>query len=115
MGHDLVGYDRDDRIIRGMAAMGWTVTRDAFATRTDDQAANWQLVRAGCGIGFGQIAVGARDPDLVRLFPDLPIPPLPIWLTAHETLRRTPRVRRVWDVLAERLGVLDKGYDRQQS
>jgi DNA-binding transcriptional LysR family regulator len=107
LNHDLVGFDRDDRIIRGMAQMGWAVTRETFATRTDDQAANWQLVRAGCGIGFGQVAA-ARDDDAVeRLFPDLPIPPLPIWLAAHEALRRTPRVRRVWDVLAHRLAALD--------
>lgn len=106
LNHDLVGYDRDNRIIRGMAEMGWSVTRDAFATRTDDQAANWQLVRAGCGIGFGQVAAAEGDDAVVRLFPELPIPPLPIWLTAHEALRRTPRVRRVWDVLADRLGAL---------
>ncbi len=98
--HDFVGYDRDDRIIRGMAELGWKISRDFFGIRTDDQAAYWHLVRAGCGLGVGQVAAVREDKDLVRLFPDLHIPPLPVWLTAHEAMRRTPRVRRVWEALA---------------
>ena len=34
-----------------------------------------------------------------RVVPDLPLPLLPVWLTAHEAMRRTPRIRRVWDML----------------
>ena len=101
--HDMVGYDRNDLIIRGIAEMGWRIGRDHFTTRCDDQAAYWHLVRAGCGIGFSPVAVGRAEPGMVRLFPDLPIPPLPVWLTAHEAMRRTPRIRRVWDHLAEAL------------
>ena len=102
LGHDFVGYDRDRRIIEGMAQMGWQVGRDFFAIRTDDQAAYWHLVRAGAGLGVGQVAV-ARSPELVRLFPDLPIAPLPVWLAAHEAMRTTPRIRRVWQALADGL------------
>ena len=64
------------------------------------------MVRAGCGIGVGQVLVGQSDPDIEQIFPDLPIPALPIWLAAPETLRRTPRIRRVWDHLADRIGAL---------
>ena len=35
--------------------------------------------------------------------PDLPLPGLPLWLAAHEALRHTPRIRRVWDLLADGL------------
>ena len=101
--HEFVGYDRDDRIIRGMARMGWKVTRDMFVVRTDDQAAYWHLVRAGCGLGISQVLALRGEPNLVRLLPDLPIPPLQVWLTAHEAMRSTPRIRRVWDALAEGL------------
>ena len=97
--HEFVGYDRDRRLIEGMAQMGWQVGRDFFAPRTDDQAAQWHLVRAGAGLGIGLVAVGGAEPDLVRLFPELPIPPLPVWLVAHEAMRHTPRIRRVWQAL----------------
>ena len=106
MAHEFIGYDRDDRIIRGMAELGWKVSREDFSIRTDDQAAYWHLVRAGCGLGVGQVAFLGKDPDLVRLFPDLPIPPLPVWLSAHEAMRNTPRVRLVWDALAQGLARL---------
>lgn len=103
---DWVGYDRNDLMIRGMRAAGWPVTRDFFKLRTDDQAAHWQLVRAGGGVGVMQQAIGGRDPGVERLVPEVPLPTLPVWLTAHGALRKTPRVTRVWDVLAEALAAL---------
>lgn len=115
-GHDLVGFDRSDLILRGMRDMGLHVTRDDFAVRCDDQVTYWELVRAGCGIGFGQRPVGLADDALCELFPGLPIPPLPVFLAAHETMRRTPRVALAWSVLEETFAdLLTKGPDRSQS
>jgi DNA-binding transcriptional LysR family regulator len=105
-GHRFVGYDRDDRIIRGFRHMGYSVSRDFFGTRTDAQTVYWELVRAGCGLGIGQVLLGDRDPLVERVVPDLPLPVLPVWLTAHETMRRTPRIRRVWEMLEEDLAPL---------
>lgn len=96
---DWVGFDRNELIIRGMAEAGWNVDRGFFKLRTDDQAAYWQLVRAGGGVGVMQQAIGEHDPIVERLMPDLPLPELPVWLTAHEEVRRARRVARVWDAL----------------
>jgi DNA-binding transcriptional LysR family regulator len=104
--HSFVGYDRDDRIIRGFREMGYSVARDFFGTRTDAQAVNWELVRAGCGLGIGPVLIGDREPLVERVVPDLPLPVLPVWLTAHEAMRRTPRIRRVWEMLEEDLAPL---------
>jgi DNA-binding transcriptional LysR family regulator len=106
LGHSFVGYDRDDRILRGFRELGFPVTRDFFGTRTDAQGVNWELVRAGCGLGIGQVLLGDRDPLVERVVPDLPLPVLPVWLTAHEAMRRTPRIRRVWEMLEEDLAPL---------
>ena len=97
--HTMIGYDRDDRIIQGMRAMGWQATRDVFDVRCDDQNTYWELVRAGCGIGFTQQFVANKAPEVQRILPDLPLDPLPIWLAAPEAMRSTPRVKRVWDLL----------------
>ncbi len=101
--HDFVGYDRDERIIRLMRAMGHDVTRADFPLRCDDQVVHWELVRAGCGIGGMQVRTAEGDPAVERILPDLPLPALPLWLAAPESLRRNPRIRRVWDFLAEAL------------
>lgn len=103
MRHDLIGYDSNDLIIRTMREMGWPATRDMFTTRCDNQASYWQLLRAGCGIGFSQSNVARKDPEVEELDLGLDLPPLPVWLTAHQAMRQTPRIRRVWSLLAEGL------------
>ncbi|MFP4275371.1 MAG: LysR family transcriptional regulator [Paracoccaceae bacterium] len=101
--HDLVGYDANPLILRSMREMGWPAERGWFALRCDDQAAYWELVRAGCGIGFGQLAVGRADPLLEELLPGSGLPTLPLWLAAPEAMRRTSRITFVWERLAEGL------------
>lgn len=101
--HDMVGYDSNDLIVRTMRDMGWPITRDSFAMRCDNQATYWELVRAGCGIGFSQAAIGRVDPLVTELDFGIQIPPLPVWLAAHQAMRQTPRIRRVWDLLDEGL------------
>lgn len=99
MRHDFVGYDRNDQIIHAMQAMGWPATRATFKVRCDNQSAYWELVCAGCGIGFSQVTAGQANPNIEEVLPDLVMPTLPVWLTAHEAMRQTPRVSRVWDML----------------
>lgn len=100
---DFVGFDRSDLILRMMAGFGISRRREDFPLRCDDQIVYWNLVRAGLGIGGMQSAIGDADPLVERVAPFLPLPPLPLWLTAPEALRQTPRVRRVWDHLAAAL------------
>lgn len=101
--HDFVGYDTHLHIIDGMAAFGIIVDRDQFKVRCDDHIAYWELVRAGCGIGFAQANVGRADPLVGEIMMGIEMPRLPIWLTAHEAMRQTPRIRRVWELLEQGL------------
>lgn len=101
--HDLVGYDRSEKIIRGMREKGLSLERDAFGIRCDNQTTYWALVRSGCGLGFGQLGIGLADAEVEQVLPDLPLPSLPVWLTAHQALRQSPRLSRVWDMLLEGL------------
>lgn len=100
MRHQMVGYDRDERLVRGMRDLGFDVRPDWFTVRTDDQVAYWQFVVAGCGIGVGQTVVADRFPGVRRIMADVTLPVLPVWLTAHPALRHQPRVATVWDALA---------------
>lgn len=101
--HDLVGFDSNDLIIAKMQAKGWPASKENFATRCDLQSAYWELIRAGCGIGFSQVQVAEADPAVEILPLGVDIPVLPVWLAAPQAMRQTPRIRRVWDLLAEGL------------
>ncbi|MBL0092769.1 MAG: LysR family transcriptional regulator [Piscinibacter sp.] len=100
-GHRLIGFDRDDGILKGFAQMGMPLTREHFALRTDAQIAYGQLVAAGAGIGFVAQYNLRHWPGVVALLPQLAIPPLPCWLAVHREIRASRLVRRVYDYLAE--------------
>ncbi|OIQ44745.1 MAG: LysR family transcriptional regulator [Roseobacter sp. MedPE-SW] len=106
--HDLVGYDSNDLILNTMRQMGWQADRSAFAMRCDNQTTYWELVRAGCGIGFCQSTVARADDCVAELDLGVNIPALPVWLTAHSAMRETPRIRRVWSLLAKALKTAGK-------
>ena len=101
LAHRLIGYDRDETIVRGFAAMGLSLQRESFALRTDDQVAYGRLVATGAGIGFVARYNIRHWPGVVALLPQLGIPALPCWLAVHREIRSNRLVRRVYDFLAE--------------
>jgi DNA-binding transcriptional LysR family regulator len=101
LAHRLIGYDRDDSIVRGFALSGLDTAREHFALRCDDQVAYGRLVAAGAGIGFVAHYAMRQWPGVRALLPMLAIPPLPCWLAVHREIRGSRVVRRVYDYLAE--------------
>ncbi len=102
--HDIIGYDRNKSMIEGFREAGMEVDHDFFPVRCDNNTVVWELVRAGAGLGFGMERAGREDPLLIQIDTGIDIPPLHVWLAAHEAVRRSPRVDAVWTVLAQRLG-----------
>jgi DNA-binding transcriptional LysR family regulator len=98
--HDLIGLDTSDLIIAGARAMGFELARGDFILRSDSQTALWELLRAGLGIGFAQRRLVADTPGMVRILPDLLVPPLEVWLTTHRELFTSRRIRAIYDALA---------------
>lgn len=101
--HRVIGHDLDDSLIRGFRHFGLNLAPDFFPYRCDDFVAYWHMVRAGLGIGFVADYVARTDPAVSALLPQLVIPPLPVWLAVHREIRGTPRIRAVFDFLAENL------------
>lgn len=99
-GHVLIGPDRasgDLARVEALAAQAGVALR--FAIRTDTHPAQLAAARAGLGIAVVQVPIGARD--LVRLLPELVVHELDVWIVAHEDLRRSARIDRVFQHLAE--------------
>jgi DNA-binding transcriptional LysR family regulator len=88
-----------ERAIEISASVGHPLQRSDFCFRSMSAVAQLQAVEAGVGIA-GLLAVfAANRPSLVRVFPDLVAQPVSVWLCAHEDLRRSQRMRRVFDHL----------------
>lgn len=98
--YDWIGMDRSELMLRQFQAHSFQVDREFFGFRCDNQIVGWHAMQAGLGIGAGLARVAQATPDIERVFGELPLPPLPVWLTAHRELRNTPRMRIVFDALA---------------
>jgi len=98
-GHALIGEDRGPTLDAALAAAGLDGAALRFAVRSDNDAVQLALLRAGAGIGVCQMPLAARH-WLVRVLPSFRAA-MPIWLVMHEDLRAVPRVRAVFDHLAE--------------
>ena len=61
-------------------------------------------VQAGLGIGFASVLTAARSAQIVRVVPGLRISPLGVWLAVHRQIRSNPRIRLVYDFLADAMG-----------
>ena len=99
----LIGFDRDDHSARAVAAGRLPISRDLFAFRADNDAAQMAALHAGLGIGLLQTGIAHQSPDLIEVLPGaLPIT-LECWLAVHEHQRDQPAIRAAWDALAEGL------------
>lgn len=101
--HELIGFDRSDLLIATARRMGFELSRSDFQVRTDSQTNNFELIRAGLGIGFAQATLVAATPGLVALLPELRPPPLEVWLTTHREVFTSRRIRAIYDQLGEGL------------
>ncbi|MDF7649405.1 LysR family transcriptional regulator [Pantoea sp. Acro-805] len=101
--HSLIGFDTANAFIRGVAKAYPLLSRESFAFRTNSDPAQLALIRAGAGIGFCQLGIAQRSPELIRLLPEQFCLSLPTWVTMHEDLRDNPLCRIVFDALVSGL------------
>lgn len=101
--HRLVGEDQSDVILRGFQRFDVPLRRENFSLRSDDIIVQWRAVSAGAGIGVVVDYMARRDPALVRVLPQVPVPSLPMWLVVHREIHANRTIRAVYDHLAEAL------------
>ena len=101
--HDLIGFDRSDLLISAAKGLGFDLKRTSFALRSDSQTAQWELLKAGLGVGFAQLGLVRETHGMRELLPMVLPPPLEVWLTTHRELFLSPRIRAIYDRLATAL------------
>ena len=105
----MIGFDRDSRTFRSAGAFARALKRSDFGFRCDSDTAQLAALRAGVGIGGCQEGVARRSKDLVPVLPGAFQITLEIWLVMHRDLKSTPRVKLLFDWLAEGLSDYVKG------
>ena len=108
--HKLIGFDRQTAYIRMMQKRYPMLEGTSFSFRSDHSIALHNALRAGIGIGFLQIPLANRDPNLVQLLPEIEVQ-IDTWIVMHENLKTSPRYRVTFDALVT--GLLD--YTKENS
>jgi DNA-binding transcriptional LysR family regulator len=99
-GHALIGFDRAPPFRALVKAVPVQLTREAFAFRCDNDLAHLPMIRAGFGIGACQHGIARRYPDLLPLLSAQFRIDLEMWIVMHNDLRRSHRMRLMFDHLA---------------
>jgi len=100
-GYDWIGLDQSDFYIKEFKLAGQIVNRDFFNIRCDNVMVGWQLALAGAGITPAYFSVAEKFPYMQPVYPESSVKKVPIWLVAHRELSTNPRMRIVYDALAE--------------
>jgi DNA-binding transcriptional LysR family regulator len=108
--HTVIGFDRENELIRRMQKQFGGFARASLAFRADSDLAQLAAIRAGFGIGICQAALAKRDAKLVRILPRKFSVALDTWIAMHEDLRGSPRCSATFSALAEGMAAYIKGH-----
>ncbi|MGP6089078.1 LysR family transcriptional regulator [Antarctobacter jejuensis] len=99
---EFIGFKDNDDFMSALQKRGIAVTPAHFPVLASSHWVHWEIARAGIGLGTVPCGLGDGAPDMRRALPGISFR-YPVWLVAHRELRTSPRVRIVWDLLAETL------------
>ena len=100
---NFLGFDRGDALLKGLNALGLSLTQESFPVITGNQLVQWELAKRGVGVAIMMEEIGDAEPLVTRALPELPPVPVPMWLTTHRELSTSRRLRVVFDLLFEGL------------
>ena len=97
-GHLLIDPDREHATLAALAGTG--IARRMIRFRSDSEGAQFNAMRAGMGIGTMQAGVARRNPALRQVLAERIAFWIECWLTMHEDLHASARIRLGADHLA---------------
>lgn len=101
---DFIGFRDNQAFLEGLVGRGLPLGDHNFPVTSANHLVQWELVRAGAGIGVMLTEIGDAEPIVRPAAPWFEPFVFPIWLVAHRELRTSRRVRLVFDRLAEEFG-----------
>jgi DNA-binding transcriptional LysR family regulator len=100
--HSCVAFDETARWLTGPGAtLERALSVASVAYRANSGQAQLAAIRAGCGIGAAARFLAERHTELEQVLPETEIA-LELWLITHPALRRSARIRALFDFLVQR-------------
>lgn len=104
-GHDFIGFDEEARSFEYYEEIGISVPKDRMQVRSGYGEVLVSMTREGLGICI--LPCGSYCEGLERILPDQVNITFPVWLVTHRELQTNPRIRLVFDHLAQALKLQD--------
>ncbi|GAA6178139.1 LysR family transcriptional regulator [Sulfitobacter pacificus] len=101
--HDWIALGPVPRMHGYMVGMGIPITLENFRIISENGVAAWEMCKAGLGISPMDEEVAAKTPELEKILPEHLHVTYPVWLVTHREIHTSPRIRLVFDLLAEAL------------
>ncbi|MCZ4257367.1 LysR family transcriptional regulator [Sulfitobacter sp. G21635-S1] len=100
----MIGYGEPAQMLPQIAALKLPLNTANFVHWSESGVVGWEMVRHGLGMGLMSETLGTRTTGVAPVLPDL-VPEIifPTWLVAHRELHSNPRIRLVFDFLADHL------------
>ena len=100
--HDFISMGDNPRMMDYLKNIGIDLEERQFRVGSENGLVGWALAQAGLGIMPMDENVAIKYKEMMQVLPQTSIS-FPIWLTTHREIHNSPKIRLVFDVLAEEL------------
>jgi len=105
-----VGIPDPERLIAAMQNIGVPLRAENFAIQPHSNIVTWEMVKAGLGVSMMPEVLGELEKRVEKVLEEVPSLEFPIWLVTHRELQTSPRIRTVFDFLANQLGKIARSH-----
>ncbi len=102
--HYLVGFDESMGQHKEVQRLERCFSAEKIVHRSSSFVGQLQATLAGIGLGAHDCVLADAEPSLQRILPENFEYRMEIWLVTHADMRRSARIRAVYDFLAEIIG-----------
>lgn len=100
---DWVGYGNIEQMVDYMSGLGVPLSKENFRVSSADGLVAWEMGKAGLGVCAMESTTGDAETGMERLLEDQLCVTYPVWLVAHREIHTSPKIRLVFDMLAQAL------------
>lgn len=98
---DWIGLGDEARFLSYAAALGIPLKPSAFQASSENGITAWEMAKAGLGVCAMDESIAALSPEMEPLLASEIDITFPVWLVTHREIHTSPRIRLVFDMLAE--------------